>query len=86
MVPSSQEIRSKLNQIALKRRSSQAQVALNWCRSHGAMPIPGIRHPLQAKDALNALKWNLSDEEKEELDYLSLNCKNKMPQNPFNSE
>ena len=29
---------------------SQVQVALNWCKAHGTIPIPGIRTPLQAKD------------------------------------
>ena len=85
LINESLKIRVKLRKIALSKNVSQAQVALNWCRSHGAIPIPGIRKPNQAIDTINSLKWDLSEEDKEELNYLSNKCKRKMPKNPFQS-
>ncbi|WP_320664784.1 aldo/keto reductase [Prochlorococcus sp. MIT 1223] len=86
LLPSSKEIRSKIEQISNSRDVSRSQVALNWCRSHGAIPIPGIRTPIQAKEAASAKKWELSETEVYELDKLSKACKIKMPNNPFQSD
>lgn len=85
LLPASKTLREVINQIANNRNSSQSQVALNWCRSHGAIPIPGLRTPEQAKQAVAALKWDLNNEEKERLDKVSLSCKKLMPRNPFQS-
>ncbi len=85
LLPSSQKLRSCMKSIAKKRGVSQSQVALNWCRSYGAMPIVGIRDPLQAIDAAAALNWQLSPTEKKELTLLSKDCDAKMPNNPFQS-
>ena len=71
--------------IAADRQVSQVQVALNWCRSHGAMPLPGLRRVHQARDAVAALAWMLSDGEREELDALALAGRTRMPANPFMS-
>ena len=71
--------------IAKKYSASQAQVALNWIRSHGAKPIVGIRNPLQAKDAISALNWSLTHREKERLNSYRNKCLTHMPQNPFTS-
>jgi pyridoxine 4-dehydrogenase len=35
--------------IAAGHGSDLAAVALNWCRAHGAMPIPGLRRPDQVE-------------------------------------
>ncbi len=85
LLPASIELRKELKRIALNYSASQAQVALNWCRSHGAMPITGLRNPQQAKDAAQASTWMLSQKEKRALDVLSANCKVRMPNNPFQS-
>ena len=68
-----------------KYSASQAQVALNWVRSHGAKPIVGIRTPFQAKDASSALNWSLTKSEKESLDFYRHKCLANMPKNPFSS-
>ena len=86
LLPSSKDLRTKLNSIAKDREVSQSQVALNWCRASGAIPIPGIRSPFQAKDVARALKWDLSKEETQELNLLSKDCPIRMPNNPFISE
>ena len=83
LLPKTIEIRTLLNNIGKKYSASQAQVALNWVRSYGAKPIVGIRNPLQAKDAISALKWSLTKSEKKRLDVLRNKCLVNMPQNPF---
>jgi len=85
ILPRTIKLRSLLTDIGQKYSASQAQVALNWVRSHGAKPIIGIRNPLQAKDAISALKWSLTKGEKERLDFQRNQCLTNMPQNPFTS-
>ena len=84
-LPKTKDLRKILTNIGQNYSASQAQVALNWVRSHGAKPIVGIRNPSQAKDAITALKWSLTKNEKEKLDALRNECLANMPQNPFNS-
>jgi len=85
ILPKTNKLRQLLANIGEKNSASQAQVALNWVRSHGAKPIVGIRNPLQAKDAVSALTWNLTKQEKEKLDDYRNKCLANMPQNPFTS-
>ncbi len=85
LLPASEDLRSVMVEIASQRSASMAQVALNWCRAHGACPIPGLRRPNQAHDAANALRWSLSASEKQALDQLSQRTLARMPANPFQS-
>ncbi len=85
ILPKTKDLRELINNIGKKYSASQAQVALNWVRSHGAKPIVGIRNPVQAKDAISALKWSLTKIEKEKLDSFRTKCRTNMPQNPFTS-
>ena len=85
ILPKTIELRTLLTNIGKKYSASQAQVALNWVRSHGAKPIVGIRNPSQAKDAISALNWSLTKSEKESLDFYRKKCLANMPQNPFTS-
>jgi pyridoxine 4-dehydrogenase len=62
-----------------------AAVALNWCRSHGAMPIVGLRSVSQARQAAAAAAWSLNDAERQELDRAALALTVGMPGNPFSS-
>ena len=48
--------------------SSKAQVALNWARAKGTVPIPGARTVSQVKSNYKALDWTLSKDEVEFLD------------------
>ena len=86
LLPKSLKLRKGLNDLANGRRVSQASIALNWCRAHGTIPIPGIRTPIQAKEATNALKWDLSQDECRYLDKLSEESIARTPNNPFQSE
>ena len=85
ILPKTKDLRTLLTNIGKKYSASQAQVALNWVRSHGAKPIVGIRNPLQARDAISALSWNLTKREKESLDSCRNKCLTNMPNNPFTS-
>jgi pyridoxine 4-dehydrogenase len=48
-----------------------SQVALNWTRAKGTIPIPGARNLRQVTQNIAALDWNLSDEEVGMLDLVS---------------
>jgi len=71
--------------IARAHGASLAAVALNWCRAHGAMPIPGLRTPQQVDGAVAALGWRLTEPERLELDRLARASALRMPANPFQS-
>jgi len=60
-----------LRDIAQKRGKSVASVSLNWVVSKGGLPLVGIRNEQQAKDAVEALGWRLTDEEVAEIDKVS---------------
>ena len=85
ILPKTIELRELLANIANKYSASQAQVALNWVRSHTAKPIVGIRHPSQAKDVISAFNWSLTKSEKEDLDFYRNKSLINMPENPFKS-
>jgi pyridoxine 4-dehydrogenase len=78
-------VRERLLRIAADRAVPAAAVALNWCRAHGAMPIPGLRRVQQVEVAAAALTWSLSTEERAELDELAFANSVRMPANPFQS-
>ena len=74
-----------MGEIAGRHATSLVAVALNWCRAHGAMPIPGLRTPPQVDGACAALSWQLAECERLELDRLALATARRMPANPFQS-
>ena len=86
ILPGSEDLRNALKEIGKQNNASQVQVALNWCRSYGAIPIPGLRTPFQAKEAISAQKWNLTKQERNYLDEISKECKVQLPNNPFQSD
>lgn len=47
------------------------QVALNWLRAKGAIPVVGARNAAQATRNVGALEWSLADDEVEALDALT---------------
>jgi pyridoxine 4-dehydrogenase len=83
--PELQPLLQALQRIAIDRGATQAAVALNWTRAHGAMPIPGIRSIAQAEGAAAALAWCLHGAERQELDRLAFAGRARMPANPFGS-
>lgn len=48
-----------------------SQVALNWTRAKGTIPIPGARSLKQAKQNMGALEWDLTGDELAALDMAS---------------
>jgi aryl-alcohol dehydrogenase-like predicted oxidoreductase len=50
---------------------SNAQVALNWVISKGALPIPGAKNAEQVQQNAGALGWRLTEEEMARLDEAS---------------
>ena len=79
------ELRKVIERIAKARSASPAQVALNWCFYHGAIPIVGLRKRNQVLDIAKSLRWDLTNKEFEKLDNASNNCLKRMPDNPFSS-
>jgi pyridoxine 4-dehydrogenase len=79
-------LRQAMAAIGQGRPGGRAAVALNWCRAHGAMPIPGLRSPEQVDQTAAALGWQLNEAERQELDQLALATgAARMPANPFQS-
>ena len=62
------EERTRKNQGARGQPVTYSQVALNWCRSKGAIPIVGLKSLKQAKEATAALEWKLTAAESAALD------------------
>jgi pyridoxine 4-dehydrogenase len=83
--PGVQPLLTALASLAAERSTSQAAVALNWCRAHGALPLVGLRRPDQAETAAAALTWQLEDRQRNSLDQLARDCPVRMPANPFQS-
>ncbi len=75
-----------MRDIAAEHGAQVSEVALNWCRAHGAMPIPGLRTPEQAEAAAAALCWQLDEPERLALDRQALALPVRMPANPFLSD
>ena len=67
-----QPLRTCIRTIADKHQASMAQVAINWCASHGTVPLVGCRSLKQAQDTLGVLSFDLSEEDIAELDGLAL--------------
>ena len=58
-----------MKQIADKHNDATlSQVAINWTRSKGTIPIPGARTVKQVQQNYNALSWDLTKEEERMLD------------------
>ena len=86
LAPSLQPLLQAMQAMAAPRGAQLAEVALNWCRAHGAMPIPGLRRPDQVEVVLQALRWQLEPAEREALDRLAAAVPAAMPANPFLSD
>jgi pyridoxine 4-dehydrogenase len=84
--PQLETLRQTMADIGTGRPGGLAAVALNWCRAHGAMPIPGLRSSEQVDAAAAALSWTLNLNERNALDQLVQGAgAARMPANPFQS-
>jgi diketogulonate reductase-like aldo/keto reductase len=54
------------------------QVSLNWLISKGALPIPGAKNMDQAKQNAGAIGWELTNDEVNKLDTISLSMHRKL--------
>ena len=64
-----------MRQIAHKRNTSVASVALNYNLVHGISPVVGVRNLQQAESNCQALGWRLSDDEIKAIDDVSIRGK-----------
>jgi pyridoxine 4-dehydrogenase len=85
--PQIQALRHTMADISNGRPGGLAAVALNWCRAHGTMPIPGLRSSAQVDATAAALSWTLNSNERDALDQLVQAAgAARMPANPFQSD
>lgn len=67
--PDYENLLATMQDVAAKHQNaSKAQVALNWARAKGTVPIPGARTVKQIASNNAALDWNLSKDEEARLD------------------
>jgi pyridoxine 4-dehydrogenase len=67
--PDYENLLSVMQQVAEKHDGATlSQVAINWTRAKGTIPIPGARTVNQVSQNYGALSWNLSKEEETMLD------------------
>jgi pyridoxine 4-dehydrogenase len=67
--PDYQNLLDTMTEIASKHSGGTlSQVAINWTRAKGTIPIPGARTISQVQQNYNALDWNLSAAEMQALD------------------
>ncbi|MEM8674321.1 MAG: aldo/keto reductase [Cyanobacteria bacterium P01_G01_bin.67] len=83
LVPEAKPLLDCLNAIAKYRHKTMAQVAINWCISKGAIPIPGAKNIKQAQENIAAQDWNLDAGEVAELDRAAAGINKPMVQNIF---
>ena len=72
-----------LREVAAARGVSPSQVAIQWTRARGTLPIPGVRTERQAQEVLQCMDWQLTAAEVAELDAASERCPIAATQNPF---
>ena len=65
-------LRAEISRISKKQNCPMSQVAMNWVRGHGAIPLVGCRSVPQVVDAAGCTEWDLSTEDLAKLDALSL--------------
>ena len=85
LLPHLEPLLRLMGEIAADHGSTPAGVAVNWCRAHGTIPIPGLRHPRHVHGMEQSLGWILSSHERRALDQASRELATLMPQNPFQS-
>lgn len=56
----------------LKKRVAPVQVSLNWVRAKGAIPLAGVKTEAQARELVEASKWELDEADVRELDDVAL--------------
>ena len=86
ILPGAAPLMATLREVAERRRKTPSQVAINWAMCQGAVPIPGAKDLVQAKENLGALGWKLSEGERAALEAAADRVPRKMQQNIFQTE
>ncbi|MGK7912155.1 MAG: aldo/keto reductase [Synechococcus sp.] len=86
ILPGIQPLLNCLQDVATVRGKSMAQVAINWCMAKGAIPIPGAKTLQQAKANIDAMGWQLTTAEVEELENAAAQSPRQMVQNIFQTQ
>ncbi len=63
-----QPVLSVMRRVGDARGKTPSQVAINWLLCKGALPIPGAKNPLQARENAEAMGWRLTPGEIGELE------------------
>ena len=58
MIAASAELLAAIAAVQKKHDASPTQVAINWCRAKGAVPIPGCRTLKQVTQNYASLGWS----------------------------
>lgn len=80
------ELVAAVRATAEKHGGTPSQVAINWCRAKGTVPIPGARTLQQATDNLGALKWQLDTADLQRLDAACAKVQPLVEKAPFPKE
>ena len=83
ILPGLDPLLTTLDEVAMTRKKSASQVAINWAMCKGAIPIPGAKNLKQAKENLGALGWRLSAGEVAALEEAAEKVPRQMQQNIF---
>jgi aryl-alcohol dehydrogenase-like predicted oxidoreductase len=67
-----QPLRDEIQALSVKYDKSMAQIAMNWVRQHGAIPLVGCRSVRHVEQAAGSCGWDLSEDDVKSLDALSL--------------
>ncbi|MEL7084215.1 MAG: aldo/keto reductase [Cyanobacteria bacterium J06597_1] len=86
ILPGIQPLLNCLQEVAAERNKSMAQVAINWCMTKGAIPIPGAKSVEQAQANVGALGWQLTTAEVEALEKAAAKSPKQMVQNIFQTK
>ena len=86
LIPEARSLLNSVQAIAESRQKTMSQVAINWCISKGAIPIPGAKTLQQAQDNIAAQNWRLDAGEIEELDRAAKSIDKPMVQNIFQTK
>ena len=85
LLPALQPLLALMQEMAGCHQISLTALALNWCRSHGAMPIPGLRRVEHVEAVREALACSLPEDDRRRLDEAVAMLQVSMPANPFSS-
>ncbi|WP_019504232.1 aldo/keto reductase [Pleurocapsa sp. PCC 7319] len=83
LVPEAKPLLNCIKAIAQYRNKTMAQVAINWCITKGAIPIPGAKNIQQAQENIAAKDWQMNAGEITELDRAAAGIDKPMVQNVF---